>query len=107
MEDTFPTISPGWMEALGAMRTGTKVKFLCRSWLVSLCLLQMNYVNSKFNFINGYYLLSDCLVLGEPDKVFSKECVFLGVNLNDPGKWWDGVCNNLQYPSYADCLCKQ
>ena len=46
--------------------------------------------------------------LGEPDKKSSglehHECVFLGKNLQNPGKWSDGVC---QWSKWSfDCICK-
>jgi len=46
---------------------------------------------------------------GEPDrKKFGKtshECVFLGNNLSDRGRWWDGVCEWTRWRH--DCLCRR
>ena len=45
---------------------------------------------------------------GEPDKKsFGREhheCVFMGKNLYNPGKWWDGVCAWTKWS--FDCICK-
>ena len=54
-------------------------------------------------------LLSGLFVLGEPDRKIpsykgNHECVFIGKNLDDPGKWWDGVCEWSRWS--FDCLCK-
>ena len=54
-------------------------------------------------------LLSALFVLGEPDRKIpsykgNHECVFIGKNLDDPGKWWDGVCEWSRWS--FDCLCK-
>ena len=47
-------------------------------------------------------------ILGEPDKKsFGREhheCVFMGKNLYNPGKWWDGVCTWTKWS--FDCICK-
>ena len=54
-------------------------------------------------------LLSALFVLGEPHRKVpsykgNHECVFIGYNLDHPGKWGDGVC---KWSSYSfDCLCK-
>ena len=87
-----------WWKPLGLWQLAHRLD----SCLVSPCLMRMNCVNSKFYSITRYYLLSDCLVLGEPDKDLKTKCVIIGRS----GKWRDGVCNFYPY-SMADCLCKQ
>ena len=71
--------SPGWMEPHGTMRTGPQVRN------------------------KSAFLIMNCLLLGEPHKG-SRPCVFFGKDLDDPGKWYDGVCEWSRWT--FDCVCK-
>ena len=57
-----------------------------------------------------YYVthLPHVRVLGEPDRKSlgrrHHECVFMGKNTEDVGKWWDGVCMWTRWT--FDCVCK-
>ena len=55
----------------------------------------------KLIIIYYFYCLLSCS--GQPTKG-SDECVFMGHDPDDPGKWVDGVCEWTRWT--FDCLCK-
>jgi len=64
--------------------------------------------DGQFSWLDGSSWNFQNWDVGEPDRKSlgreHHECVFLGKNQNNLGKWWDGVCSWNKWS--FDCICK-
>jgi len=69
---------------------------------------RISEVNGQFSWGDGTPWDFSNWDVGEPDRKSEgrehHECVFMGKNIADPGKWWDGVCYWELWT--FDCVCK-
>jgi hypothetical protein len=65
-------------------------------------------LGEAFRKVKHIYILK-LIRKGEPDRKSMgrqhHECVFMGKNTEDLGKWWDGVCKWTRWT--FDCVCKK